>query len=145
MNNTFDDKLPDALRIPNRKDKSAIDVHEVRSELSRAVGWYRKESAERVSHRDKREEAEEITSLLMQLYERMEPHVGGMSPLLRSLVLENMRHLGIPMPEFGKLAACVENAGSQLPAVKSAPAATTPEATRRARSILQSEHTRHRS
>lgn len=121
MNNNFDDSLPKALKVPSRADKSVIDASAVTNELARAVGWYRKDSAEKESPKGMRAEAEEIAALLSELHKRIEIPVGGMNPLLRSLVLENMRHLRIPMPEFGRLVACVENAGRQLPAVKTGP------------------------
>jgi len=113
--NNFDDTIPDNL-VPEREGKCAIDACAVSKELRHAVGWYRKESAEKLSPKKMRTEADEIYALLLQLNEKMEI-AGGMDPLLRALVLDNMRHLGIHMPEFARIAGCVMNAKGQLPPV----------------------------
>ena len=120
MKNAFDDTLPAELKVPKRVDESAIDVRAVTAELARAVGWYRKESSEKTSPKDKRTEADEISAMLMELHSRLETPV-GIDPLLRSLIAENMRHLRIQMPEFARLAGCVVNAGRELPDVKTGP------------------------
>lgn len=120
MNNTFDDTLPKSVCIPKSYNGVKIDPAAVRAELTRWVGWYRKETAETKPPKEQRSEAEAIAEMLLALHERMENPL-GMTPNLRAHVGENMRHLGLAMPEFARLAACVRNAGEQLSPVRTGP------------------------
>lgn len=117
MNNTFNDTLPKSVRIPKSHKGVKIDADAVRAELSRWVGWYRKETAETKSPKEQHSEAEAIAKKLLELSESF-ANPQGMHLDLRALVKENMRHLGIAIPEFGRLAACVRNAGEQLSPVR---------------------------
>lgn len=84
--------------------------------LARWVGWYRLESdvATAYTPKEQRSEAEDIVELLSQLRERMQPH--SMSPAFRAELQENMRHLGVDVPDWARLEVCARKAGESLPA-----------------------------
>ncbi|MEN1957227.1 hypothetical protein [Luteimonas changyuni] len=120
MNNAFDDNLPTRLKIPEREGNSVVDVRAVADELARALGWYRKETAERITPKGRREQADRLSTLLQELAGYFEQPT-AIDPLLRSRMLDNMRHLRIAIPEFSRIAGCVVNAARELPEVRTGP------------------------
>lgn len=115
--NNFDDTLPVGLTVPASYSGHALDATRLRQDLARCLGWYRKESAERLSPRQQRDEAGELSAHLRAAYAFL-GRPDGLDPTLRALLQEKMRHLGVAAPDFARLIACVEAAARELPEVR---------------------------